>query len=63
MNPTCSTCRYWQIAPTGTGICRRYAPKPAIIMQAPGLPIGLVWPGTKPDEWCGEHLVQIPDPA
>ena len=46
--PACARCRYWDRQdPTpgdelAYGLCRRYPP------DADG------WPGTMPDDWCGE---------
>lgn len=49
---SCNTCRLWQVKEGGQdGICRRHAPKPAIVLPGSAQ---LIWPATKPSEWCGE---------
>lgn len=58
---TCSTCKFWQARPTGDGVCRRYAPKPTVILHTAGINPGLVWPATRADEWCGEYLPTSPE--
>lgn len=49
----CQTCRFWQSDTAASGACRRYAPRPTVV--ASDKKPGLVWPGTKSHEWCGEH--------
>ncbi len=53
---TCVTCRWWCGALTPDliewedGLCRRFPPR-----------LGLGWPVTAPDDWCGEHDTAPPD--
>lgn len=54
----CGTCQFWHPSNPSEGACRKYAPRPTILLQAPGMNVGLVWPGTKAGEWCGEYEME-----
>ena len=54
---TCNVCRYWQKWAKPGGECRRNAPKAAILsseMLEGDSERWCFWPGTDPDDWCGE---------
>lgn len=58
MNATCDSCRWWEDEhedPEGSGICRRYAPKPRVFEDSDVGPKYPIWPLTLNTEWCGEH--------
>lgn len=57
---TCASCRYF--VGEDVGVCRRYAPRPKIVMEDPSRQTAgpldhswwAVWPGVAADDFCGE---------
>ena len=61
-NESCSKCRFWcgeadTLDGEGRGECRRYAPRPEFeYVEGSGMSYTTHWPGTLPDDWCGEFV-------
>lgn len=58
---TCATCLMWveqRPAADGSryGQCRRFAP---VAGQRQDGKWQTRWPTTNPDEWCGDHMVEV----
>ncbi len=60
----CATCANWvpfdaealevSGSATGSGECRRYAPRPAVRDRAAQAARSALWPSTQADDFCGE---------
>jgi len=67
MSRTCGKCKFWEQWSDGDerpeGLCRRYAPRPQMFLEAPGLEGDmeerLIWPSTDSQSWCGEWVKQL----
>lgn len=54
--PVCENCKFWRQGgdDPNLGLCRRYAPRPALDEEEPIA----WWPTTANEEWCGEHQLK-----
>ena len=50
----CAECRYFRDADNEAGLCRRYAPRPALFADGDDGAEIAVWPIVAEDEWCGD---------
>ena len=68
-NPMCETCRFWKENPyyqegeNSPGWCRRYAPRPRVLMydddSTDTSMTEIMWPVVSDGDWCGEHAPRV----
>ena len=71
-NPMCETCRFWKENPyyqegeNSPGWCRRYAPRPRVLMydddSTDTSMTEIMWPVVSDGDWCGEHAPRVEEP-
>lgn len=57
----CKTCKFFcELVLEGECQCRYNPPKPFLLASQVGqMQVTSVWPGTKPNNWCGRHEVKL----
>lgn len=51
---TCQTCRWSAGLHEATCVCKRYAPRPVVIVSDGGAMPDALWPVVSDEDWCGE---------